>query len=206
MKNQKLWIPVLFTFITGLFMFAPNQVSAQKNKKLQEPGSYSSLADALKADPLAVIKLDLTKKKLKEFPQEVFMFKNLQQLNLSNNRLTSIPENITDLKQLTYLNISNNKITVLPQNIGKFQKLNSFKMSQNKITELPQSFFYLTSLEIIDFYSNPLSFEPGLFQKISGNIKYVDVRNTALNEEECRMLQKVLPEAKIKFDKGCNCH
>jgi Leucine-rich repeat (LRR) protein len=205
MKNQKLFIILLISISAGILLFGSKQVSAQKNKKQSEPGSFTSLSDAVNADPLTVIKLDLTKKKLREFPQEVLKFKNLQQLNLSNNKLKSIPENISDLQHLTYLDISKNSITSLPQNIGKFNKLNSFKMSQNKISELPQSFFYLTSLEIIDFYSNPLSFEPTLFKKISKNIKFIDVRNTALNEEECKMLQKVLPDAKIKFDKGCNC-
>ncbi len=205
MKNQRILNLVLLAFMTGIFLVTPNQLSAQKNKKQQEPGIYSSLQDALNADPLSVIQLNLTKKKLREFPGEILTFKNLRQLNLSHNKLTSIPENISELMHLTYLDISKNNIETLPSTIGKLSSLNSFKMSQNKISELPQSFFYLTSLEIIDFYSNPLSFEPTLFEKISDNIKYIDVRNTALNVDECKMLQQVLPQARIKFDKGCNC-
>jgi leucine-rich repeat protein SHOC2 len=190
-----------------LFIFSPQWVSAQKKGKkvVQEPGSYTSLEDALKADPMKVFKLDLTKKKLKVFPQEIFVFKNLMQLNISNNKLTELPANLGELQKLTYLDISNNKIIQLPESMGNLKMLNSFKMSQNKIEKLPVSFFRLTTLEIIDFYSNPLSFDPQQFSKISKKLKYLDVRNTGLTNEECKQLEQLLPNVVIKFDKGCNC-
>ncbi len=191
----------------ALFLAFSLNVSAQKKNKMpSEPGRYTSLESALKADPLSVIKLDLSNSKLKEFPTVIFKFKNLQQLILTNNKLTSLPDNIGDFPYLAYLNVSKNKLTELPEGIGNLQSLNSFKMSQNKIKTLPESFFNLKAIEIIDFYSNPLSFDPDKFTKISGRIKVIDVRNTNLSKEQCQRLQEVLPKAKIKFDKGCNCH
>jgi len=188
-----------------LFGFINTAAAQKKNKEPQEKGSFNSLEEALSADPSAVYKLNLNKKKLKEFPTEVFRFVNLQQLDLSNNKLTSLPENISELKNLSYLNISKNKLTSLPQSLGALRNLNSFKMSQNKIPELPSSFFKLTKLEIIDFYSNPLSFDPNQIKAMEGKIKYIDVRNTSLSKENCMLLKELLPSAVIKFDKGCDC-
>jgi Leucine-rich repeat (LRR) protein len=37
---------------------------------------------------------------LKEVPEVIYRFKNLEQLELSNNYLTSIPEELTKLKKL----------------------------------------------------------------------------------------------------------
>jgi Leucine-rich repeat (LRR) protein len=202
-KLFRFTIPILLTLF---FLAGSNDVNAQKSKKQPpEAGSFSSLKEAKEANPQSVLKLNLSKKGLKEFPEEVYAFTNLQQLNLSKNKLTSIPEQISTLQKLTFLDISSNKITALPQSIGKLSSLNSFKMSQNKIKELPVSFFHLTTLEIIDFYSNPLIFDPLLFGKLEKNIKYLDVRNTAMQQESCKLLQDVLPRARIKFDKGCNC-
>jgi Leucine-rich repeat (LRR) protein len=189
--------------IAGFFQTA---VAQKKNKEPLENGSFNSLEEALSADPATVYKLNLSKKKIKEFPADIFRFSNLQQLDLSNNKLIALPENISDLKNLSYLNISKNKLTALPQNLGMLRNLNSFKMSQNKISELPSSFFKLTKLEIIDFYSNPLSFDPNQFNAMKGKIKFIDVRNTSLSKENCMLLKELLADAVIKFDKGCDCH
>jgi Leucine-rich repeat (LRR) protein len=196
---------IIFALAMSLALLMPFTSNAQK-KKGPEPGSYFSLKDAMKADPKSVIKLDLSKQGLKEFPVEVFNFVNLQQLNLSNNKISSLPENIADLKNLSFLDVSKNKLTALPRGIGNFKNLNSFKMSQNKISELPEEFFKITSLEIIDFYSNPLKIEPKKFAALEKRLKYIDVRNTGLTESDCKLLQQILPNVRLKFDKGCNCH
>ncbi len=192
--------------LTLCLILTSSTLSAQKKNTLEpEKGTFFSLEEALKADPLTVFKLDLSGKKLKEFPAEILKFTFLQQLDLSRNKLTLLPEEIQTLKHLTFLDISSNKITFLPEGIGKMQSLRSLKTSQNKINTLPAGFFNLVSIEILDFYSNPLSFDPQLFKKIEKSLKYIDVRNTALSQEQCRLLQELLPNVKIKFDKGCNC-
>lgn len=189
----------------SLSVISTDAFSQKKKKNTPEPGTYTSLEDAMAVDPLTVLKLDLSKKKLKTFPLEIFKFTNLMQLNVSKNKLVSLPENIGDLKKLTYLDVSKNKLTSIPESISKMSMLNSFKMSENKITTLPRSFFTMTSLEILDFYSNPLIFDPQQFSKFSKKLKYIDVRNTGLNTDQCKMLESLLPTTKIKFDKSCNC-
>lgn len=207
MKTNSIIKLIFLNLFASLIILSPLWVSAQKKSKkiAPEPGTFTSLEDAMKADPTKVFKLDLTKKKLKVFPQEIFTFKNLMQLNLSKNKLTELPANLGDLNKLNYLDISKNKITQLPESVGNLRLLNSFKMSANKIQSLPSSFFRLPSLEIIDFYSNPLIFEPQQFSKLSKKLKYLDVRNTGIGNEECKQLQQLLPNVVIKFNKSCNC-
>ncbi len=207
MKTLTLKKSAILYMFSIFFLAAPLLSSGQKKgkKEVREAGTFTSLEEAMKTDPLKVLKLDLSKSKLKVFPTEIFAFKNLMQLNLSKNKLTELPAKIGDLQKLTYLDISKNKITQIPESIGSLKMLNSFKMSQNKIESLPSSFFRLSALEIIDFYSNPLRFDPQQFSKLAKRLKYLDVRNTGLSNEQCKQLKQLLPQAIIKFDKGCNC-
>src|SRR5207248_1866639 len=66
---------------------------------------YRSLAAAL-ADSDHVYRLNLSRKKLKAFPAEIFRLKNLQDLDLSHNKIDSIPKEISSLTQLQRLNLS----------------------------------------------------------------------------------------------------
>ncbi len=58
---------------------------------------YTNLEEALK-EPEKVYNLDLSKKKLNEFPMEILKFTNLRSLKLYKNRIDSIPDEISQLK------------------------------------------------------------------------------------------------------------
>jgi Leucine-rich repeat (LRR) protein len=190
-------------FIT-LILLTPC-LQAQK-KKINEPGTYYSIKDALKVDPLSVKKLYLSKQRLKAFPDVIFNFPNLNQLDLSRNKIKEIPENIADLRHLTYLNVSKNKITQLPEGIGKMRTLRSFKFSQNRITSLPSGFFKISTLEIVELFSNPLDINPERFAVFKNQLKFIDIRNTSTSRENCELLFTILNNTRIKCDKKCKCH
>src|SRR5947207_1790037 len=57
---------------------------------------FNDLNEALQ-NPDRVYRLSLHGKKLKVFPNEIFKFKNLQELDLSKNRIDSVPEGIGTL-------------------------------------------------------------------------------------------------------------
>jgi Leucine-rich repeat (LRR) protein len=83
---------------------------------------FTSIVEAMKS-PEKVIKLELRKKKLKEFPKEIFQMKNLQYLDLSKNNITEVPAEIAELKDLQILILSKNSIETLPKEIGELKQL-----------------------------------------------------------------------------------
>ena len=84
-------------------------------EKLDTARVYTSLEEAL-VNPSLVYRLDLSKKKLKKIPQEVFILINLNELKLEKNKITDIPSQITGLRHLQRISLSRNRIeTFIPE-------------------------------------------------------------------------------------------
>jgi len=58
--------------------------------------------------------LDITGKKLEKIPENIFMLKNLEELNVSNNELRNITPFVKKLNKLKKLNFTKNLLTKLP--------------------------------------------------------------------------------------------
>ena len=109
----------IFFLIIWFFTFQLNINAQEKNDKI-----YSSLSEAL-VNPEIVEHLDLHKQKLKSFPVEILLLKNLKTLNLSKNKIDVLPTEIYELSKLEKLNVSHNKLYTLPYNIGQLINTNN---------------------------------------------------------------------------------
>ncbi|KAJ8751826.1 hypothetical protein K2173_026020 [Erythroxylum novogranatense] len=85
-----------------------------------------------------------------EIPQELFVFKQLMDLNLGQNVLNGpIPPEIGQLSNMEYLSLGINKLSgPVPQELGNLTKLISLSFSSNNLNgALPTSLGNLTSLQ-----------------------------------------------------------
>jgi len=175
------------------------------NKELEKQAVFTSLHEAIKK-PEMVFKLDLSRKKLKTVPIEVFTLFNLQVLNLSKNKIEIIPEGLGNLTNLQVLNISANKISKLPQSIGNLTNLVELIANRNIISELPKEIGNLINLEKLDLWSNEIDRLPSEISKLKDNLKVLDMRVILINAEKQKSIIELLPETLIYFSKSCNCH
>ncbi|MGZ4089884.1 MAG: leucine-rich repeat domain-containing protein [Bacteroidia bacterium] len=164
---------------------------------------YTDLNEALK-NPDDVIKLSLRKKKFKEFPREVYAFKNLQYLDISKNSINEIPDSITTFTSLQYLICSKCGLKRLTNHIGKLKNLKYLNVNQNDIERLPYSFGELENLEIADMWSNELEYFPETLNKLT-KLKLMDLRNILIPQNNQDNIQAMLPHAKIYFSPPCKC-
>jgi len=193
----------IFTFsllITGFNTHAQLLDSAALTK---EP-EYTDLAMALK-NPDKVYKLNLRRKKLKEIPKEVFIFKNLQVLNLSKNKLKAIPADIGKLTNLQVLNVSANNIDTIPPEIGKLIHIKKLILNQNIIAHLPSTIGNLTQMTFLDMWGNEIQEFPKEITKLKNTLKVVDLRVISIKEDKQEDMVIQLPNTKIYFSTGCNC-
>jgi hypothetical protein len=85
-----------------------------------------------------ITKLDLSNKKLKQIPEEIFQCTNLTKLILCNNSIAEVPQEIKLLKKLKVLDLSNNRIKYLQADLFKLPKLETLNVSNNQIMTLPR--------------------------------------------------------------------
>jgi Leucine-rich repeat (LRR) protein len=165
--------------ITGavvLAVFASCPLSAQtlSEKEIERMRWYYSLEEGYE-NPDAVYKLDLSGKRLSQFPTEVFLFKNLHVLVLANNKIDSIPNDIDRLQSLVSLNLLDNRINKLPDNLGNIRSLKYLYLGRNRLHRFPLGMHGLR------------------------NLRYLDVSYNYITTYEIDWISKILPQCSIKF-------
>lgn len=130
-----------------------NEIDVEQNDLLDR-GKYSDLKKALKK-PELVLELSLREKGYKEFPNEVFLFKNLENLDLSMNPIESIPEGIAQLEKLKILVISNGSLKFISPEISRLEHLKNLTLINNNIESFPTSVCE-SKLDLINLSGNPI--------------------------------------------------
>lgn len=172
---------------------------------LADKPEYTSLSVALQK-PDSVYKLNLKKQKLKDFPKEIFLFKNLQELNLSKNKITKIPKEIGTLTNLQKLDLSANLIDSLPKEIGNLVNITDLILNQNVIAEIPPEISNLKKMRFLDMWGNEIQGFPDEISKLSNTLKVVDLRVISIRAELQEKIEKQLPNTIIHFSFSCNCN
>ncbi len=199
----------LRTGLLCLFSFVLSQFSANAqildSTTLADLPVYTSLTEALK-NPDSVYKLTLKKEKLKKIPEQIFLFKNLQELDLSKNKITEVPKEIGNLTHLQKLNLSMNMIDSLPKEIGKLVNITQLILNQNIIAELPPEISNLTKMRFLDMWGNEIQQFPDEISKLSTSLKVVDLRVISIRPAAQELMEQQLPNTKIFFSFNCNCN
>ncbi|WP_214317799.1 leucine-rich repeat domain-containing protein [Nonomuraea sediminis] len=116
----------------------PSHVAA-----IEELEALSSRADE-------VTELDLSDRKLRRLPEQLFAFRNLRVLSLSgNDDIGELDERIGEFASLEELNVAGMRLTSLPEMIGKLSDLRVLDISGNEFESLPDSIGDLSRLEIL---------------------------------------------------------
>ncbi len=199
--NFRNLVVVLFLFI-GTSAFSQTTL-LYDSLTLDTMHTYKSIEEALK-NPDKVYKLDLRKKKYKNFPREIFQFKNLQYLDISKNSIVEIPAEIAELTNLQYFNVSKNKLEALPAQIGDLTQLYYLNANQNDLFSLPSQIGKLSKLKYLDLWSNNIEKFPTELRYLK-SLKVLDLRVILIPDSEQEHIQQMLPKTKIYFSPFCKC-
>ena len=193
----------LFIFILFLGIFTKGFSQVLSEQELDTCYIYTTIEKASKS-PDGVYVLDLTKSKLKAFPDEILNFKNLNILKLGKNKIASVPEGISKLIFLQELDLGKNKLDRFPGGIVELVNLKKLVLNQNYIEGIPYMIKNLEKLEYLDMWSNNLGSFPESLNDLKA-LKEFDLRVIQFTTEEKERIKNLLPNAKIHFSASCNC-
>ncbi|XP_035266356.1 leucine-rich repeat and calponin homology domain-containing protein 2-like isoform X3 [Anguilla anguilla] len=141
---------------------------------------------------------DLSKNRLTEIPPEVCLFAPLESLNLYHNCIRAVPEAIINLQMLTYLNISRNLLSTLPKYLFDLP-LKVLVVSNNKLISVPEEIGKCRDLMELDISCNEIQVLPSQIGRLHA-LRELNTRRNCL---------QVLPEELaglplIRLDFSCN--
>ncbi len=192
----------LFVSILWLTAFVSKAQLIDYNQ-LDTAKVFRSLDEAMKK-PLMVYRLDLTRNKLQEFPEEIFELINLNELILDKNKLDSIPpaiaklsflqkislyrNNLTNFNSLTgcsnlvYLDLTANYLEAIPDDIDRLENLQTLILQLNSILDFPESLKFLTNLKEFNLVDNDL------------------------NSDQQQYIRSLFDSLKVEMSEPCNCN
>ncbi|TRY57385.1 hypothetical protein DNTS_024965 [Danionella cerebrum] len=141
---------------------------------------------------------DLSKNRFCEIPPEVCLFAPLESLNLYHNCIKVVPEAIANLQMLTYINIGRNQLSTLPKFLFNLP-LKVLVVSNNKLLSIPDEIGKAKDLMELDISCNEIQVLPPQIGKLLA-LRELNIRRNCL---------QVLPDELsdlplIRLDFSCN--
>ncbi|KAK7160610.1 hypothetical protein R3I93_008305 [Phoxinus phoxinus] len=141
---------------------------------------------------------DLSRNRLTELPVEVCMFVSLENLNLYQNCLRSLPESLINLQSLTYLNISRNQLSTLPAHLCRLP-LKVLIACNNKLVSLPEDLGKLRQLTELDVSCNEIQTLPPQIGQLEA-LRDINIRRNHL----VRLPPELAELPLVRLDFSCN--
>ncbi|KAJ4930036.1 hypothetical protein JOQ06_019052 [Pogonophryne albipinna] len=141
---------------------------------------------------------DLSKNRLTEIPPDLCLFAPLESLNLYHNCIKCVPEAIINLQMLTYLDISRNLLSVLPKYLFSLP-LKVLLVSNNKLVSIPEEIGKAKELMELDVSCNEIQVLPAQVGRLYA-LRELNIRRNCLH-----MLPEELSDLPlIRLDFSCN--
>lgn len=119
---------------------------------------------------------------LKEFPEQLFLFKNLEEIDLSFNQISSLPAKLSEFKLLKGLYVISNKITAIGSEIINCSQLEVLQIDNNPLQTISTDIAKMINLE--EFTMGAIAQEckiPYTFWSLTG-LKKIKITNSNLTE------------------------
>jgi Leucine-rich repeat (LRR) protein len=100
-----------------------------------------------------IIELDLTSRKLNEFPRSIIK-RPLKKLILNYNYIENIPAEIKEMVSLEELHVEGCGLSTLPPELGMLPNLRVLNVANNSCLVLPESINQLSSLRVLNISQN----------------------------------------------------
>jgi len=190
--------------VLTMMAFAP-AIHAQllKKSQLDTAKVYTNLSQAL-LHPELVYRLDLSRKRLKTFPDEILTLSNLNDLRLNKNKIQVIPNEISRLPFLQKLECVHCELDTITPGILQLPHLRHLDLGDNYIRVIPQEIDRLEKLELLALWDNPINVYPQTLGNLR-NLKMLDLLHNQMNGGTQDRLRTLLPATRVVLSAPCRC-
>ena len=192
---------VCFLFLAFITFSCFQKTGDSGKKNINKKVKFCSL-DSAKNFPLDVKELVLRGRRLDDFPNEIFNFKNLEYLDLSMNLIDSIPNEIKVLKKLKFLAMAYGTVRSIPTTITELKNLEELILLENSIQQLPDSICNLQKLQNLNLIGNELSTLPQCLCSLE-SLKMIGLsyhkKSRHISKEEINKLKTCLNDVVVVY-------
>lgn len=111
--------------------------------------------------------LSLDEDNLSALPEEIGLFRKLEELELEGNQLSKLPASMAQLSLLNELELSNNSFSDFPEVVFELTNLIDLEYENNQLKELPDAIGKLVNLEYLYLSGNLLANLPDDVQELT---------------------------------------
>ena len=168
---------------------------------------YSELDEAriARSQGLPIHRLDLTKKRLKEVPEELAQWTELKEVILDRNKLKSIDIDLSAWSELVIFSAESNDLSQFPLSSLTWSQLENLRLGDNIIDSIPLGIDGLSQLKALSLWSNVISHYPASLGDLP-RLEVLDVQYNDMTLEEQEMLKSWLPaRVEVRMSAPCRC-
>ena len=168
---------------------------------------FTSMEDALaaKAAGFPVLRIDLSRTKLRIVPAELAQFAELKSLILDRTKIDALPEHLQSLKHLEYFSANGNNITEFPEVTLAWKELRHLSLADNLIDSIPLNIDVLNQLETLNLWSNLIAFFPASL----GDLPQLTLLDLTINdmtaEEQYQLKTWLSSSTELLLSAPCRC-
>jgi len=151
------------------------------NSKFGPVVTLSNLPEALK-NPSYYKSARFTNLNLNEFPDQIFVFLNLEEIDVSGNNLRIIPNKLNELKNLKELHLNNNRLNTLGAEITSCKKLEVLQIQDNPLVSISKELGNMLTMREITIGEIDRNCSVPLELWSLKNLKKIKITNAFLTE------------------------
>ena len=116
--------------------------------------TLSNLSEALK-NPTAYKSAHFDNSGLTEFPEQIFLFPNIVELDISRNSIKKLPSRLNELKNLKALYVNKNRLTSLGSEITNCKNLEILEIQDNPLEKISKEIATMSALRELTIRETP---------------------------------------------------
>ena len=192
----------------GMVQFNVGSTSTMDSDSVWKSAAvFTNLDDALaaKAAGIPVLRLDLSRKKLRVVPAELAQFTELKALNLDRTKIDALPTDLRALQHLEHFSANGNRITDFPEVILTWKALRFLSLGDNLIDSIPLNIDALNQLQTLNLWSNLIAFFPASLGDLP-RLSSLDLTiNDMTAEEQYQLKTWMSTSTKLFLSAPCRC-